>query len=367
MKKIFLLSIATTVALSAFAQHAKSSITAVSPIRSHSVAGDRIPAAKTTAVGDVDTLGHIFSTDTLAIYYAAGSNSDSGYMTGMNAYGDRGFAERYDVNFGTTSAQVTGVIAYFTGVVNPSSTKTVKLYTWSVAAQSPNALGANFFNSGLPRTALDSVTVPVTALGISTVAGGSDTIKSYTFTTPSPYISNFYVGYTINYSATNFAGDTIGLVTNSQGERNTWGYRVVGTDTIINNANAVKLANGNWADFYTEAGGTANHLFIFPIITVGTAATSVEGVTRNNLTIFGNYPNPATNVTNIKFAIAKATEVTISVTDMSGKVVKTMTENYNAGTQIVELNTTVLAAGEYIYLIRTTEGDGMASKMSVIK
>lgn len=365
MKKIFLFSIATTVALSAFAQHAKSSISA-SATRTSSLAGDRIPAAKTTAVGDVDTLGHIFSSDTLALYYT-GSNADSGFRTGMNAFGDKGYAERYDVNFLTTSAQVTGVMAFFTGTVNPASTKTVKFYSWSAAPQSPNGLGANFFNSGLPGTKLDSVTVPITALGISTVAGGNDTIKAFTFTTPSPYISNFYVGYTINYNPTAMGGDTIAVLGNLNGERHTQGYRVVGTDTIINNQNAVMFADGTWGDLYTEGARIANHLFLFPIITVGTAATSVEGVTRNNLTIFGNYPNPAANATNIKFSVAKATEVTISVTDMAGKVVKTISEKYTAGTQIVELNTSSLPSGEYIYLIRTAEGDGMASKMSVIK
>ena len=97
-------------------------------------------------------------------------------------------------------------------------------------------------------------------------------------------------------------------------------------------------------------------------------SASISGVTRKDLTFFGNYPNPAVNSTNIKFSLAAATDVTIYITDMSGRTINTISQaGLAAGEHTVPVSTENMPAGNYIYLVRTGTGSGIASKLTVAK
>jgi hypothetical protein len=354
MKKVLLLTMATAVALSSFAE--KKGVIAKKVSQQHI-------AAKTTATGDTVILEHIVSADTLAVYRAG---TDSGYVTGTNAFGDKGFAERYDAN--DTLFSVIGIIARFTGNYSASTTKTVSFNAWSVGAKTLDSRFASghVYNSGFPATSLASVNVPITALGIG-VGAVPDTTKVFFFPTPTAATLNrFFVGYTINYDPTALAGDTVGVYGSLDGERHIAYYNVSGTDTIINNVNATMFSDNTWHDNAFDNFQIGNHLFLFPIVKLG-GPNSVNGITKNNFTLFGNYPNPATNQTNIKFAVAQATEVTISISDIAGRTIKTIKQDCAAGTQTVSVNTEDLASGEYIYLVHTADGNGFASKFSIVK
>ncbi len=363
MKKLFLLSIGTALSFSVLAQKAKTSHSALSesyPINiSHS--GER-----TTAIGSVDTLSNIASNDTASLYYAASvTGADSGFISGMDAYGDMGYAERFDFNTGDSSLSVEGVVAVFGGTVSASSTKKVKFYAWSVGAQIP--LSSTVFYSGLPNVALDSVAVNYTALGITP---GHFGVSINMFAAPTAYLNHsFFVGCTLSYDNTNFGGDTIGLATSQIGKRSSVEYTVSGADTIINNQSvSLYIGDTTWDDNWASNFQIPYDFYLFPIVKVGTANLSVNGITKNGFTFFGSYPNPATDVTNIKFSIANSTDVTITITDAAGHTVNTVNEtNLSAGTHIVPVSTSNLPAGDYIYLVRTATGEGMASKLSVIK
>ncbi len=355
MKKFLLFSLATSVALSSFAGKKTSGFKAVAQ-EPHAV-------AKTTNTGDTVVLAHILSTDTINIYLAG---TDSGYVTGTDAYGDKGYAERYDAT--DTFYSVIGIVARFTGTVNPATTKTVTFNAWSVGAQTLDTRYASghIYNSGFPATSLASVVVPITALGIGS-GTAADTTKAFFFpTATAANLRSFFVGYTINYTFAGLAGDTIGVVNTKDGERHIAYTTISGADTILNNVNATMYDDNTWHDNAFDNFGIGNHLFLFAIVKLG-GPTAINGVTKNNFTLYGNYPNPATNETNIKFAVAQATEVTISVTDMAGRTVKTMKQNCAAGTHTVPVNTSDLASGEYLYLVNTAEGDGFASKFTIAK
>jgi len=362
MKKVFLLTIAAGVSVSGFAQRAKT--THATTIRTVNTTPAAISGttARTTAVGDTTILENISGTDTLIIY-RAGSTLDSGFVTGMDNYGDRGYAERYDFNGTDSSLEVIGVIAEFGGVVNPASTKTVHFKIWDVSAQVP--ITSTLLYSGFPNNVLDSAVVPVTELGI---AATGDSIKEYLFPVSTGALSSsFYVGYDINYDATNFGGDTIGLVTSLNGERTSPIAYLSGADTIINVQNATQFSDFSWNDNATENFQIFNNLFIFPVVIVH-GPTGVSSVTKNGLTFFGNYPNPAVNSTNIKFSLATATDVTIQVTDMTGRVINTINQNnLAAGDHIIPVTTSALPSGDYLYLVHTAQGGNLAGKMSVIK
>lgn len=359
MKKFFLFAFATTVALSAFAK-SKSGITKKALDRDNAHV-----AARTTSTGDTaEMFNFIPGTDTATIY-VVGHNADSGYVTGTDAYGDQGYAERFDPY--DTLVSVLGVVTEFTGTVNPASTKTITLNTWTVGARTNAGFPSGMvYNSGFPNTSIASMSVPVTHLGIATVAGASDTAKTFWFPTPSSYVASFFVGYTINYTFSALNGDTLGMLTSQDGERHVPIYTVSGSDTIINNVNATMYDDNTWHDDATDNFAIANHMLIFPIVKIG-GPNGVHGITKNNFTFYGNYPNPATTETNIKFSLAQATDVTITVTDLSGKVIKSVKNSYNSGTQVVTLNTDNMPAGEYVYTVRTAQGEGFASKLTVIK
>jgi len=352
MKKLLLLTIGTGLTFGAFAQ--RTATVSAKNITAPAIKDNS--AARTTAYGSTYEISHITTADTLALYIV-GTNADSGYCAGMDIYGDQSYAERYDFNGADSSVSVTGVVALFGGTISPASTKTISFDVWSVGAQSAGPR-ATMFNSGLPNTVLTSITNPLTSVI-------TDSVQTHMFTTPAGNLATFFVGCTINY--TSFAGDTIGLYSSTDGERTSAPYTVSGADTIANNVNVTQYSDNTWHDNATDNFGLYYNYFLFPIVVIN-GPVSVSGVTRNNLTFYGNYPNPAVNSTNIKISLANPTDVTITITDATGRTVNTINQtNLSVGTHIIPVSTANMPAGDYIYLVRTAAGDGMASKLTVIK
>ena len=381
MKKIFILAIALFINIIAFAQrnvHTHATTTSSFNNSNYPFANEN-SIARTTAVGDTLVLSNIPLADTPLVIYTAGN--DSGYLTGTDAFGDMGFAERYDINGADSSLVVIGVVAQFHGTVNPSSTHTITFNVWSVGVPAP--VTATFGYSGFPNNNLDSLVVPLTQLGIGTTA---DTIKTFLFPTYSDTVqSSFFIGYTMNYNFATLAGDTIGLACSMNGDRTSPVYTVTTytdsvlnaagtadsaitiTDTTVNVQNATQWSDFVWHDNYTDNDSLFNNLAIYPIVVIS-GPTAVKGVTRNDLTFFGNYPNPAVNTTNIKFSLLKNADVAIQIMDMSGRIINTISNpRLSMGEHIIPVNTSSLPTGDYIYTIRTSGGDGIASKMTIVK
>ena len=359
MEQTIVLLLSATLNLFGFGQrHAVRSQHTINPI-----------AAKTTAVGDTLSLTNINASDTLTIYsYGA----DSGYVTGPNVYGDRGFAERYDINGHDSSVKIIGVMSHFGGRVSASSTQTVNFKIWGLGPQI--AITASLAYNNFPLTGLDTVTVPVTQLGIGTTV---DTVKSFFFTRPTDTIQGaFFVGYDMNYSFSTMT-DTFGLYSTKNGARTGPWYEIKTNiddftndttyDTVINVQNATLWSDNSWHENFTQNDSIKNNLAIYPIVIIG-QPTGINSITRNNLTFFGNYPNPANGHTNIRFSLSKNADVTVTVMDMQGRTIKS--QQYKAqgiGEHIVDLSTAELISGTYIYSIITSNGDAIASQMSVIK
>ncbi len=383
MKKLFILTAALLSVCVSFGQRAVH--TSATPL--NSVNGNHFAFSasdshlRTSSIGDTLLLSNILAADTPLVIYTAGSAAN-GYLTGTDTFGDQGFAERYDLN-GTTvdsSIVVLGVVAEFHGKVNPLSTHFVTFKAWSVGVNTP--LRSTIAYSGFPQGTLAGIDVPFTQLGIGTTA---DTIKAYLFAAPTVTLQNsFFVGYSMSYNFATLAGDTIGLACSVNGDRTSVPYTVythsdtirnsAGTadsvittvsDTTVNVQNATQWSDGIWHDNYSDNDSLFNNLAIYPIAVIGNP-TGLKGITRNNLTFFGNFPNPAASSTNIRFSLLRATDVSLQVMDMNGRVVNSATEdNLSAGEHTITFNTSALPAGEYIYIIHTSAGDGIASKMVV--
>ena len=368
MRKIFILAVAVFSSIGSFAQKKKISIhpeqiNVVDPVKSKF--SEPGAASKTTAIGDTVKLSNIADSATLTLYTF---DSGKGYVTGTNAFNDQSFAERYDVTAGS-SVQVIGVYALFGGRVNPASDRTITFYIWDQGI--PEVITDTLIYSGFPNNVMNGLTVPVTQIGIGTV---SDTTKAYLFAYPSAGTSHsFFAGYYINYDYSSLNGDSIAIASSLKGDRTSPKYSIAfdttGGDTlittIVNVQNATQASDNNWYDNYTQNDSLFNDLAIYPIV-VMSDVEGVKGVTRNNLTFFGNYPNPATTNTNIRFSLAQATDVTIQFMDMSGRTFNTVKQNdLSAGEHIIPVNTAEIPAGDYLYLLHTSGGDGIAGKMTI--
>jgi hypothetical protein len=80
-----------------------------------------------------------------------------------------------------------------------------------------------------------------------------------------------------------------------------------------------------------------------------------------------NYPNPFNPVTTIKFSIAKAGIVKLTLYDLLGNEIEVITNKYyQAGNVSIDLNAAALASGVYFYKLEA-EGFSSMKKMVLLK
>jgi len=325
-------------------------------------------SAKVTATGDTVYITHVNTSagmDTIVRYFFAG---DTGEVFGTNAFEVKAYAERYDVLSSTATYKVIGVRAKFGGTVTSGSSKTIDFHVWTQGARSGAGRPTLFYN-GLPQTSLASETIPITQLGVAMSSGEGDTTKNHFFASPTAFLlDSFFIGYNIDYSWASLSGDTIGLYSNQDGERTEPAYYVISSDdTTINVVNASMTHTSEWFDNGTTGYGPYANLCIYPIVIIGPGTTTgLAGISQGNFTFRGAMPNPASNSTQVQFALGKKADVTIEVTDMAGREVsKVQQSNVSAGEHSMELNTSSLVPGTYIYTIYTSEGEGIASQLII--
>ncbi len=356
MKKAILLSLlAGTAIATTYAHHAAKPHTA----HAHNTA--TMIAMRGSAIGDTSTLSNVDGAS--PVNFTVTATTDSGFLYGTNAFGDKGFAERFDFSSHDSSVQVIGMGAFFTGTYNAATTKTINLKVWSVGPRT--LLGGHVYSSGYPNTVLAQRNVSIKNLGINP-AGTGDTIKFFSFTAPTPLISqSFFAGYDINYNFSALGGDTINLISSDDGERISDPLLFEGQDTILNVQNAVMFDDNSWNDDLFENSGISHNLFVFPIV-VSRTPTSVPMLSKNELSFYGAYPNPAQNTANIKYVLNKDADVTVSVMDITGRLVQTVQQPKQfAGEHLASINTAVLPAGDYIYVLKTSRGSVIGSKLTV--
>jgi hypothetical protein len=353
MKKAILLATSLLQVLVAAAQSA--------PATPKTETGHHVVAKTTTSAHDSVRLSNLTPSDTVAYRYSYGA--DSGFIAGINAAGHYGFAERYTFNSTDTTIQVIGVAAAFLGKVNFSSTKVVDLKIWDVGGTASSAR-PNLYYSGLPTTGLNSVMVPYTGLGICDTAC---LLKQYYFVAPTTLAGNtFFIGYTTNYRWDSLAGDTISVATTQMGSRTTPTYNVVGSDTIVNVQNATLIPVNVWVDNGYDLNYMMDY-WIFPIVNI-VSSEGTASIRRNDFTFYGVYPNPATSTARVKFALDAGTDVNLLIIDATGRTLQSQSlDHLSRGEYQRELDLSALPCGDYLCVIRTSTGDGVASKISVQK
>lgn len=265
---------------------------------------------------------------TQALYYADGAAPrDSGFISGINAYGDLEKAQKYTV---TGTVHLTGAIVV--SHAHGTSSITLKAYNVNTTTGAPgtttlgssNSIMLNSFNSGSATT--------------------------FSFATM-PNVSNMSFFVSAVLPATPASVDTFGIYTED--------FSCTGSDSLA----WEKWNDNSWNSFSSVYGGALD-LAILPIVDI---ATGIDNISKNDLSLFKAFPNPASGEVTINYSLSKASNVDIEVYDINGKLVKTISEkNAEVGQHNTKIDISALEAGVYMYGVKTDNAK-LFSKFTVTK
>lgn len=87
--------------------------------------------------------------------------------------------------------------------------------------------------------------------------------------------------------------------------------------------------------------------------------------TENNISL-SVFPNPTNNEATVSFELANASDIVITITDLTGKTVSTLNlGNTAAGKNTVEVNTTAFASG--VYTVNFTANNAVSTKKLIVR
>jgi hypothetical protein len=244
-------------------------------------------------------------------------------------------------------------------VENPTKTETVEL------TQADNT--EDFYSTEFASFINGAVQLPV-EMDITPVSG---TPNSNLFAMTVQYVpanTNYSMGDTINHA------DSL----NPTSKLNAFSPLVTRGDGAATNADAsfnhglFLFANQRYSTrsqewFYPANAPGANKQFNRVLFYINGKNLDVDEKNAMGYGIGKAYPNPATSDNlRIGFSIGNSEVVTIELMDLSGKVIKTVTnKRFTPGEHIVELDITDLNKGMYLY--KMTAGDYTGSKKVVVQ
>jgi hypothetical protein len=141
------------------------------------------------------------------------------------------------------------------------------------------------------------------------------------------------------------------------------------TTSNINLLSDLSLENlqpiGTTALFITAWGGVAS---ASPLLRLNVdVPVSVAELSNDQISVSQNRPNPATNNTTITFTNGQKSNVSIEITDVTGKVVFAQDLGVkNPGQHSIDLELSTFEAGMYFYSLNTNTSK-VTKMMSVIK
>lgn len=269
-----------------------------------------------SSFAQVDTLTSHF-TGTPALYSAT-----SGYVAGNNNFGDLAKMQLFDAAYGVTSGgSITGVLLAVPVKVNNGGSFVVAI--WGDNAGTPSNIMSPL---GTAVVTLASVDTTVAGYGVANGTVVYNVAANFSSAVAIPAGNKFWAGVVLPTTA----GDTISLLTTTDGDfaaasTHTGEIQSTGTFFSFNDG-----TNATW--------GLDVALSIYPVVNL------VAGINENVIEA-AVYPNPATDVLNIK---AKEGIAAVRVLTMDGKVVAT-----SATTSV---SVSGLTAGIYMYEAVTVSG-----------
>ncbi|MGN6568971.1 MAG: T9SS type A sorting domain-containing protein [Flavipsychrobacter sp.] len=375
MKKVFLLLLPIVISTMLHAQEQLSmpyidySTVGVDAVNTHALgAAEKKTSGADTAVY-VNSNTQISSSTTYRYYVDVLSPLDSGYYLGINVFGYKGWAEAYNLTVPNDSAmQVIGAISVWHGNYKLTTNKSVNIEVWDVDTVHGTSLHSGALLAGFPNTVLTSETVPIKKLKMG-YNNAPDTLSAITwFSTPANVTGYFFLGYEMMYDFHNLNGDTICIRATQQGTgvgHNNFYYIDKVGDTVFHARNAVELASGTWLDPYWQAHLDVN-LSIVPIVHIRDV-TAVSNISRNGLSFYGVYPNPAVNNAIVRFALNNPDNVCIQLMDIQGHIILTKKQSVSAGMHAIAIDIAGVNNGNYLCVVNAGNSTGFASMLTVTK
>ena len=117
----------------------------------------------------------------------------------------------------------------------------------------------------------------------------------------------------------------------------------------------------NWLEGWTALDAYG---YLGDLVTPST--TGVGEVIKDGLLLDAPVPNPASDLTQIRFELPTTAEVTITITDMLGRPVARQTRTYGAGPQTENFDISRLANGTYL-IVLDAKGRRLLQKMIISK
>ena len=124
----------------------------------------------------------------------------------------------------------------------------------------------------------------------------------------------------------------------------------------------------NGQEIYIGFNHDATDMFILYLDDIAIVEEVNLGFAENvNARFVALYPNPTNSLTNVSYSLAKNSTVSVSVVDVTGKIVYTATEgNKASGNNKLQIETSALANGAY-FINLNVDGKTITQKLSVIR
>lgn len=268
------------------------------------------------------------------------TGNDWGFYVGHNSKEQQQFGEKYLIE---DDVHVLGVVAHLTtstGTVTDPQFE-IDFRLWNVDPTTGRPAG----NTGIEDGHLD--------LGDANL-GGATVIM---FHDEAHVEDAFFVTMDLgDYAHDGLAGDTVGLYYAPDGTRSATDIANVPFRNVFQ---AHSHGAPNWRDLYTQfttPTAIATHLALYPIVAME-EHTSVKKITKNGLQVMNPYPNPANAQITFPINLSKAAELTFTVMDLNGRVLKTQDQGLMpAGAHEQHIDISDLPAGSYILSALSSEG-----------
>ena len=211
------------------------------------------------------------------------------------------------------------------------------------------------------RNVIDNASIPpigTQGFNFGQVTAGSQTnflSNIFTFATPVAFTDSFLVSIVCK---TPISDDTLGIVTSHPdsgcGQNELRFLQKIEEFGLL-------YAEWNYADKNWQGGFNAD-LMVLAVVEI----TTSKGAKNGNLNVFGAFPNPATSQVNIMYELDNPDMATITIYDMSGRMLSEEKVHSIAGLNYYHVDTNQLPNGNYIYSVKTSKGQ-VASKFCVSK
>ena len=262
----------------------------------------------------------------LAIYYADATPHDSGFISGSNAYLDKEKAMLYT---GVANGTVSDVYVMYGLKAGTTGNTSVKIYS---------------SNAGAPGTLLGT-SATIVKSAIDTTNQGINFNNMYHFSSPVSVSNDFFVSVVLPATWAN-----------GTNELAIWGetYTCSSTSSL-----AYEMWSDNTWHSFTSLYTVNVDMAIFPDICITVGENDM--ITDNNVFVF---PNPASNAFTIDFSGNQQKDVIVSVYNMIGKLVKSISLNSITDKMFIDMSSET--TGIYIVNIKTSQGI-IIKKLSLIK